>query len=288
MARSQDFVFTLYGDYIHHLGGEAWTGSLIELLGLLGLSGQAVRSTLSRMSRKGWLKGRRVGNKSYYSLTPKSIDLLEEGAERIFQPRSDLWDGRWHLLVYSIPEKERPLRHRLRKRLTWLGFGSLSNATWISPRDRRKEVEGVVNSLGIRGHVEIFSAEHFGFASDQEVAERCWNLEELNRTYAAFIAKYEPEFLDYKKRAAEGDGLEPSKCFARRFILVHEYRSFPYVDPNLPSELLPNDWLGDKATQLFQEYHSLLTAEANAFVDGVLAKVPIPSPSHRHKRMKGA
>lgn len=288
MARSQDFVFTLYGDYIHHLGGEAWTGSLIELLGLLGLSGQAVRSTLSRMSRKGWLKGRRVGNKSYYSLTPKSIDLLEEGAERIFQPRSDLWDGRWHLLVYSIPEKERPLRHRLRKRLTWLGFGSLSNATWISPRDRRKEVEGVVNSLGIRGHVEIFSAEHFGFASDQEVAERCWNLEELNRTYAAFIAKYEPDFLDYKKKAAEGDGLEPSKCFARRFILVHEYRSFPYVDPNLPSELLPNDWLGDKATQLFQEYHSLLTAEANAFVDGVLAKVPIPSPSHRHKRMKGA
>ena len=288
MARSQDLVFTLYGDYIRHLGGEAWTGSLIELLGLLGLSEQAVRSTLSRMSRKGWLKGRRVGNKSYYSLTPKSNYLLEEGAERIFQPRSDIWDGRWHLLVYSIPEKERPLRHRLRKRLTWLGFGSLSNATWISPRDRRKEVEGVVNSLGIQGHVEIFSAEHFGFASDQEVAERCWNLEELNRTYAAFIAKYEPDFLDYMKRVSRGDDLEPSECFVRRFMLVHEYRSFPYVDPNLPSELLPNDWLGDKATQLFQEHHRLLTPKANAFVDSVLAKAPIPPPYHRHMRMKGA
>ncbi len=276
MARSQDLLFTLYGDYIRHRGGEAWTGSLIELLGLLGLSEQAVRSTLSRMSRKGWLKGRRVGNKSYYSLTPTSIDLLEEGAQRIFQPRSDVWGGQWYLLVYSIPEKERHLRHRLRKRLAWLGFGSLGNATWISPRDRRKEVEGIVNSLGIRGHVEIFCAEHFGFASDQELVERCWNLGELNRAYAAFIAKYEPDFLDYKRRVAEGDGLEPSGCFVRRFMLVHEYRSFPYVDPNLPSQLLPEDWLGDKATQLFQEYHGLLTPEANAFVDGVLAKAPIP------------
>jgi len=280
MARSQDLVFTLYGDYLRHRGGEAWTGSLLELLGHLGLSEQAVRSTLSRMSRKGWLKGRRVGNKSYYSSTPKSIALLEEGAQRIFQPRSDLWDGRWYLLVYSIPEKERPLRHRLRKRLTWLGFGSLSNATWISPRDRRREVEGVVNSLGIQGHVEIFTAEHLGFASDQELVERCWNLEELNRAYAAFIAQHEPGFLDYKGRVAEGDSLEPNECFVRRFMLVHEYRSFPYVDPNLPSELLPKGWLGDKATQLFQEYHRLLTAKANAFVDSVLAKVPVPPPYH--------
>ena len=67
MARSQDLVFTLYGGYIRHRGGEAWTGSLIKLLGPLGVSEQAVRSTLSRMSRKGWLEGRRVGNKSYYS-----------------------------------------------------------------------------------------------------------------------------------------------------------------------------------------------------------------------------
>jgi phenylacetic acid degradation operon negative regulatory protein len=58
MSGSQDMVFTLYGDYLRHRGGKAWTGSLIELLGLFGLSEQAVRSTLSRMSRKGWLESR--------------------------------------------------------------------------------------------------------------------------------------------------------------------------------------------------------------------------------------
>ena len=104
MSHTQDMIFTLYGDYTRHRGGEAWTGSLIELLGLFGLSGQALCSTLSRMSQKGWLKNRKAGRHSFYSLTPKCIALLEEGARRIFHPRSDPWNGRWYLLTYSTPK----------------------------------------------------------------------------------------------------------------------------------------------------------------------------------------
>jgi phenylacetic acid degradation operon negative regulatory protein len=276
MLRSQDLVFTLYGDYIRHRGGEAWTGSLIELLGLLGMSEQAVRSALSRMSRKKWLKGRRVGNKSFYSLTPKSIKLLEEGAQRIFQPRTDEWDGKWCLLIYSIPEKKRHLRNKLRERLAWLGYAPLNHATWISPRILERDLDDLLDSLKIRGHVEIFCAEHLGFSSNQEVVARCWNLKALSQTYADFIAKYEPLLNGHKARSVEENGLDPSECFVQRFMLVHEYRSFPYVDPNLPAELLPNDWLGDKALQLFREYHELLTAGANALVDDVLARAPSP------------
>ena len=40
--------------------------------------------------------------------------------------------------------------------------------------------------------------------------------------------------------------------------------------------MLPEDWLGDKAIQLFRGYHELLTAEANAFVDDVFARAPSP------------
>jgi phenylacetic acid degradation operon negative regulatory protein len=71
-----------------------------------------------------------------------------------------------------------------------------------------------------------------------------------------------------------GDGMEPQECFVQRFLLIHEYRSSPYMDPNLPLELLPDDWLGEKAAQLFQQYHDLLVDEAEAFVDSVLAKTP--------------
>jgi phenylacetic acid degradation operon negative regulatory protein len=267
-------VFTLYGDYIRHRGGEAWTGSLIELLGLFGLSGQAVRSALSRMSRKGWLESRKAGRYSFYSLTPKCLELLEEGARRIFQPRSDPWDERWHLVTYSIPESKRHLRRRLRRRLVWLGFGSLNHATWISPRDLRTEVEQVVDALRVRPYVEFFTAEHRGFAGEEEVLQRCWDLARLNEYYAALIARYEPPFQEHQARLLAGDSLEPRDCFVERFTLIHEYRSSPYVDPNLPLELLPDDWLGEQATELFQQYHDLLVEGAEAFVDSVLARAP--------------
>jgi phenylacetic acid degradation operon negative regulatory protein len=274
VSHSQEMVFTLYGDYIRHRGGEAWTGNLIELLGLFGLSGQAVRSTLSRMSKKGWLESRRVGRHSFYSLTPKCLKLLEEGAQRIFRPRRDPWDGRWHLLTYSIPESKRHLRRRLRQQLLWLGFGALHQATWISPRDLRAEVEQVVNALGVRSYVEFFTAEHRGFASDEEIVTRCWDLKRLDDYYAAFIARYDPPFQEHQARLMANDTLEPQECFMQRFMLIHEYRSSPYVDPNLPLELLPEDWLGERATQLFQQYHNLLVDEAEAYLDSVLTKAP--------------
>jgi phenylacetic acid degradation operon negative regulatory protein len=278
MSHSQDLIFTLYGDYIRHRGGEAWTGSLIELLGLLGLSEQAVRSTVSRMSRKGWLASHRASRYSFYSLTPKCLQLLEEGAQRIFQPRHDPWDGRWHLVSYSIPESKRHLRRRLRRRLVWLGFGALNQATWISPRDLRAEVEQAVNALGVRPYVELFTAEHLAFASDGEIVSRCWDLERLNDYYAAFIARYEPLSRECQARLMAGDSLEPQDCFVQRFMLIHEYRSSPYLDPNLPPELLPGDWLGETAAQLFQQYHSLLIKKAEWFVDSVLAKAPARAP----------
>ena len=274
MSHSQDMIFTLYGDYIRHRGGEAWTGSLIELLGLFGLSAQAVRSTLSRMSRKGWLESRRAGRYSFYSQTPKLLRLLEEGAQRIFQPRHDPWDGCWYLLIYSIPESKRHLRRRLRERLLWLGFGALHHATWISPRDLQAEVGQITDALGARPYVEFFAAEHRCFASDEEIVARCWNLERLNDYYAAFISRYDPPFQEHQARLAAGGGLEPQECFVQRFMLIHEYRSSPYVDPNLPLELLPDGWLGEQATQLFQQYHDLLVKGAEDFVELVLSKTP--------------
>jgi phenylacetic acid degradation operon negative regulatory protein len=274
MSDTQEMVFTLYGDYIRHRGGEAWIGGLIELLGLFGVSEQAVRSTISRMSRKGWLESRKAGRYSFYSLTPKCLRLLEEGARRIFQPRNDPWDGRWHLLTYSIPESKRHLRRRLRKRLLWLGFGALHYATWISPQDLQAGVAQIADALQARPYMEFFAAEHRGFASDEEIVARCWNLKQLNDYYAAFIDRYDPPFREHQARLMAGDSLEPRACFMQRFMLIHEYRSSPYVDPNLPPELLPDDWLGEQAAQLFQQYHDLLAEKAEAYLDSVLAKAP--------------
>src|SRR5665811_55111 len=134
--RPQDLVFTLFGEYLFDRKKPPWVGSLISLLRPFGLSEGAVRTALSRMARKGWLKSKRSGRHSYYALTPRGYRLLAEGHDRIFRPPpTGSWDGQWYLVTYSIPEDVRHLRDQLRVRLAWLGFGSMGNGVWISPHD---------------------------------------------------------------------------------------------------------------------------------------------------------
>ena len=273
-VRPQSMMFTLYGDYIIHRGGEVWVGTLIRIAAEFGLSEQAVRSSLSRMSHNGWLRVRRIGNRGYYSLTPKSKRLLEEGAKRIFVRRAGVWEGRWRLLTYSIPERRREVRDELRKQLTWMGFGPLSSGTWLTPHSLEGEVAALVERLDIRELVEVFAATHLGFADDRALARRCWDLAALNSGYAAFVARYEPRYAAHQARLARGEAVLDSECFVERFLLLHEYRRFFFQDPELPAELLPAGWLGGTAAQVFQAYHALLAERANAYLDSVFEAPP--------------
>ncbi len=269
--RPQSMIVTLYGDYIRHAGGSIWIGSLIRLLSYFGISQQAVRSTVSRMTRRDLLRIERIGTRSYYSLTEKSARMMEEGAVRIFQfhaPR-EAWDGKWRLVTYSIPENEREARDRLRQELTWMGFGMLTNALWISPHDYHRQVEQLAVSLGIRSRVELFTARHDGFSNQADIVARCWDLSRINARYAAFVDRYKPLYEEHCRLLTNGDDLDHSLYFVHRFNLIHEYRRFPYIDPELPRELLPPDWGGDKAATLFREYHNLLADKANEFFNSI-------------------
>lgn len=272
--RSHQLVFTLYGDYLRHRVDDVWTGSLISLLAPFGLSGQAVRSTLSRMSRHGWLSGRRVGRHSYYRLTAKGSRILDEGEQQLFKPRQEPWDGRWHLLTYAIPEHRRQLRDRLRQRLTWLGFGHLGASAWISPYAPPPELLGWLESAGARKYVDLFAADYAGFGDVSALVARAWDLQQLNAAYASFLRDFEPEFERDRAGLARNNGADPATAFARRFGLTLSFLSFPYVDPHLPNELLPADWPGQRAATLFQSYHEALAPRANAFVESALTAAP--------------
>jgi phenylacetic acid degradation operon negative regulatory protein len=47
--------------------------------------------------------------------------------------------------------------------------------------------------------------------------------------------------------------------------IVHEYRLFPYRDPDLPLELLPHDWAGTYAHESFSTAHRLLRGPADRY-----------------------
>lgn len=276
--RPQDLVFTLFGEYLLARAEPVWVGSLISLLEPFGLTEGGVRTVLSRMARKGWLRTERVRRNAFYELTPRGRKLLQEGQARIFHPRwNDEWDGSWFLLTYSIPQNSRHLRDRLRDRLGWLGFGSIGNGLWISPHDVAQEVDELSDAMGLDEHLLCFRATRVGDESAADLVARGWDLDALDRDYRDFIEQWEP-ILTTLATAPPEPRVASAECYARRFHLIHEFRRFPLWDPYLPRELLPAPWAGDEATRVFRKLHDLLVGPADAWVEAVLAEAPQPTP----------
>ncbi len=262
VTRPNSFIFTLYGDLVHRAGGDGslWIGSLIALMASFGVSAPAVRQAVSRMSRQGWLRARRQGNRAFYLVTPRGRQRIEELSPRIYGPVIE-WDGRWRLLTYAIGERHRKRRERLRKELAALGWATLTPSTWISPSDTLSAAREAARSAHVLDAVHLFSSEYTGPLSDRELLERCWNVPEIASAYEQFVARYAPRLW----RERERDDLSDEGALIERLWLVHDYRKFAYLDPGLPSELLPAHWPGTAAAALFREYYAALDVKSQRY-----------------------
>lgn len=273
--KPQSMLFTIFGEYVRHYGSEIWVGSLTKLMGEFGMTEQAVRAAISRMLRQGWLESKKVGNRSFYSMSARGKKRLNEAAERIYPVEKKSWNGKWYIASYTIPEDFRKLRDQLRKELSFLGFGMLTNSTWISPNDLVDRVREIIEIYEITNYVEIFSAEHLGGSNPKQLVEKCWNLDEINQAYKEFMDTYQPRYEEFVGKLNAKEEMQDSMCFVEKTQLVHHYRKFLFIDPDLPDELLPDVWLGKEADQLFQSYYNLLHPGAVRFFEEAYEPIPV-------------
>jgi phenylacetic acid degradation operon negative regulatory protein len=262
----RSLLFTLYGDYVHPLGQEeVRVGALVRLAAELGVSSTALRSALSRMGREGWLATRRDGGSPRCRLTERGRGLIEEGTERIYGHHRAVWDGRWLLVSYSLPERRRDQRDRLREGLSFLGFGSLGNGIFVSPHDLRREVRQLIARQEVEEDVTVHHGTLEWPADPALVVARAWDLQGLEGRYAAFLRRI-------REAVAEARGLDDREAFRRRFLLTHEFRRFPFSDPDLPDALLPPNWVGTAVREAFLEYNRKLRGQAERFYQAIAAE----------------
>ncbi|YCI79524.1 phenylacetic acid degradation operon negative regulatory protein PaaX [Bacillus sp. R1-10] len=267
-TNTQSMIFTIYGDYIRNYGSKIWIGSLIRLLKEFGHNEQGVRVAVSRMVKQGWIQSEKQGNKSYYFLTDRGVQRMDEAAKRIYKMKPNEWDGKWRILMYTIPEDKRQLRDDLRKELLWSGFGSFSSGCWISPNDLEKQINRLIEKYDIDEYVDFFISEYKGPKENQSLVEKSWQLEEIENKYEEFIEKYSKQFIVHQSIISRGE-MSDADCFVERTNLVHEYRKFLFIDPGLPKELLPSKWNGNHAALLFSQYYQVLAEPASRFFESV-------------------
>jgi phenylacetic acid degradation operon negative regulatory protein len=243
---ARSLLLTVLGEFVLPDGGAAWTGALVGALGACGVEEKAARQAVARASSAGWLRSERIGRRARWHLTDWAERLLTEGTERIYsfgaeRPR---WDGRWLLVLVSVPERHRHLRYRLRTRLTWAGFGALGPGAWISPDlAREEEAARVLRDLGLDEAVS-FTAEPGSIGAAAELVREAWDLGAIDAAYEAFLAE-----------TAAAEPGSPTEAFAAVVRLVHTWRRFPFLDPGLPVALPPAGWSGTRAATAFHECH---------------------------------
>lgn len=243
---ARSLLMTILGEYVLPRDEPVWTATLVDVLGLFGIEEKSARQSLARTAAEGWLVSDRVGRRVRWSLTPPGRRLLTEGAQRIYDfGRSEHeWDGQWLVVLVSVPESKRDLRHRLRTQLTWAGFGSPAPGVWVSPDVRRQdEAQRIVNELEV-GSPMSFIASYGAIGDEETMVAKSWDLTDVENRYEHFI----DEFTGLNPSTGEATLLAQTR-------LVHEWRRFPFLDPQLPARLLPANWSGTKAAELFHSKH---------------------------------
>ena len=266
-GRSASLVLDLFGLYVRRYDGWIAVSGLVALMADLGVGEGPTRSTLSRMVRRGLLERRPRGSVKGYGVAPGAEARMQRADRRIMGPTSpaDLDDG-WTVITATIPEGQRRTRDRLREQLRWLGCGSLGNAVWVVPRRSTDDMWATLRELGLADVVTAFAGDHLGAGELSDLVASAWDLDGLEEQYRSFLADCDDILASWPAAPTGAD----VRAFTDHTDAVHAWRKFPYLDPGLPLELLPDPWVGALATDRFAQIRRLLDVSALAYVGSVI------------------
>lgn len=242
---ARSILLTVLGELVYPNDQPVWTSSLLYMLVGMGIEQQTARQAIARAAGSGWITAERQGREVRWELTPDGKRLIERGMQRVYSlhAATELWDGNWLILLISIPEAQRSVRKKLYTGLDWEGFGNPTPGVWLSPHvDRESQARRVINDLELEASTLAFVGKSRAIGqTEEEIVRQAWDLHEVTDRYEQLILRY--------------SGLQPGPGDPILFThvqLVNEWQHFPFMDPQLPEELVPN-WIGRRAAVMFHQ-----------------------------------
>lgn len=262
--RPQSLMLAFLGRFVLGKDLRVFSGSFIDVFARLGVSEQAVRSTLSRMAQRGMLDRRRSGRRVYFGLTPRAVDVLTDGDQRIWDAGVVNLDedGMWTLLSFSLPESWQRQRHDLRTRLSWAGFGPLRSGLWIAPTV--VDTTAFVDELGLTEHVHVFHARLGGPTRAAQVVNEAYDVDDLAEGYRLFLDRWD----------TADPAPEAPDDLARLLLLTSEWMRLIRTDPRLPLAYLPDPWPAVPAQALVYDLHRRYGESATRIVEEAVDTLP--------------
>ncbi len=262
-------LISVIGQWVMPGDEPVWNATLVGALEALGVEERAARQAINRTSSDGWLEGESVGRYTRWRISAHGRRLLETASDRLQRSfRLDRgWDGHFLLLVLTGTALDRPTRDRLATGLDFEGFGTLSSSVWISAdRGARPGLEALLESVALPGAALVFDSTTVeGAETPAEVVAMAWDLDSAAVAHRAFVSAF-----------AGADPSDEREAFALSTRLAHEWRHLLSVDPALPAELLPADWPGARAAELFHRCRAAWAEPARGYYARLVDEAPAP------------
>jgi phenylacetic acid degradation operon negative regulatory protein len=214
----------------------------------VGIEERSARQAIARAAQAGWIEAERSGRRARWRLTPSGQRYIEEGAERVRSTSASVpWDGKWLVIVTSVPETHRLVRHKLYRALTWAGFGNPMPGLWVTPHDERQaEAKRLIEHFDLARFTFAFVGPAIDIGlGDREMVEQSWDLAKVSAHYDALLERFT------RVRPRSGD-----QMLFTYVQLVNEWQRLPFVDPHLPDVLLPRGWKGRRVAARLEELRS--------------------------------
>ena len=145
--------------------------------------GRKARGALSKLKSLGLVTKETNDHELYYRITEKGEKSFDQSLKPLKQ--TGVWDGRWRLVIFNVPETKRDLRDRIRRSLAKLGMGILQPSVWISPNNIQLEIEELRTKLNLQNTIKYFEVTRNN-SLDKTIISKSWNLPDLDDQYKKF------------------------------------------------------------------------------------------------------
>lgn len=217
---------------------------------------KALDQAIGRLSKQGLVVKRQGLDTPLLELSAEAGDLMAD----YFRPDkwwSRKWNGIWYLLVYDVPEADRPYRNVLRQFLKRQRMGCFQKSVWITPHDIRPQYADLEEAAAVEVFACLFEARTVLGMPSEKVVWESWDFERLYEIQKRFCEVYGANLEAL-------DGLiSPDLDTLMRLAAeeIDAYRSAFSLDPLLPSQLLPRDYKGKEAYELHQNIISRIRSK---------------------------
>lgn len=119
-----------------------------------------IRHKIHYLKQQGLINTFVENKERFIELTPKGIKRLKKNKVdnlKIEKPKK--WDGRFRMVIFDIPEKDRPMRDGVRHALDSVGFKQIQKSVFVFPFECKEEIEVICSYFSVKKYLKYLVAD---------------------------------------------------------------------------------------------------------------------------------